>query len=41
LAMAYRFKSKKEGVINRVMGSFLILCYIAYNSYLAVNPGNI
>ncbi len=31
--MAYGFKGR-EGRINRVEGSILVLCYIAYNSYL-------
>ena len=31
--MAYAFKGK-DGIINRVEGSILILCYVAYNSYL-------
>ncbi|QOG13014.1 calcium/sodium antiporter [Arcobacter sp. FWKO B] len=33
LAMAYGFKDR-EGRINRVEGTILILCYIAYNTYL-------
>jgi hypothetical protein len=41
LAMAYGFKPKKDGIISRAMGSVFILCYIAYNSYLAINLGNI
>src|SRR3989339_303899 len=41
LAMAYGFKPKKDGVISRAMGTAFILCYIAYNSYLAINLGNI
>jgi cation:H+ antiporter len=41
LAMAYGFKPKKDGIISRAMGSVFILCYMAYNSYLAINLGNI
>jgi len=41
LAMAYGFKPKKDGVISRAMGSIFILCYIAYNSYLAISLGNL
>ncbi len=36
LLMSYGFK-KKEGKITRVEGTFLVLCYIAYNTYLGMN----
>jgi cation:H+ antiporter len=36
LAMAYGFKGK-DGKINRVEGSILVLCYIAYNTYLGMS----
>lgn len=32
--MTYKFNSKERGVISRVMGVVLLLCYIWYNSYL-------
>lgn len=35
IIMAYGFKAK-EGKIDRVEGTILLLCYIAYNSYLGV-----
>ena len=35
LVMAYGFRSK-EGKITRVEGSILIICYVAYNSYLGM-----
>ena len=35
LVMAYGFRSK-EGKITRVEGTILIICYIAYNSYLGM-----
>lgn len=36
LVMAYGFKGK-EGKITRFEGSILILCYVAYNTYLGMN----
>jgi cation:H+ antiporter len=36
LLMAYGFKGK-EGRINRVEGTILVLCYIAYNTYLGMS----
>ena len=36
LAMAYGFKGK-EGKINRVEGAILVICYIAYNTYLGMS----
>lgn len=36
LLMSYGFK-KKKGKITRIEGTFLVLCYIAYNSYLGMN----
>lgn len=36
LAMAYGFKSK-EGKITRFNGMILIVCYVAYNTYLGIN----
>lgn len=36
LLMSYGFK-KKEGKITRLEGIFLVLCYIAYNTYLGMN----
>lgn len=36
LVMAYGFKGK-EGRINKVEGTVLILCYIAYNTYLGMS----
>lgn len=36
LAMAYGFK-KRDGKINRVEGAILVLCYIAYNTYLGMS----
>lgn len=38
IIMAYGFKAK-EGKIDRVEGTILLLCYIAYNSYLGVTLG--
>ena len=35
LVMAYGFK-KKEGRITRIEGMFLIVCYVAYNTYLGM-----
>lgn len=35
IVMSYGFKAK-EGKIDRIEGTILILCYIAYNSYLGV-----
>ena len=35
LVMAYGFRNK-EGKITRVEGTILIICYIAYNSYLGM-----
>ncbi len=41
LAMSYGFKGK-NGVINRVEGTILILCYVAYNTYLGMSlTGNL
>jgi len=36
LIMAYGFKGK-DGKINRVEGTILLLCYIAYNTYLGTS----
>lgn len=36
LAMVYGFK-KRDGKINRVEGAILVLCYIAYNTYLGMS----
>ena len=36
LAMAYGFKGK-EGKITRFNGMILIVCYVAYNTYLGMN----
>jgi cation:H+ antiporter len=36
LVMIYGFNGKK-GRINRVEGTILFLCYIAYNTYLGMN----
>jgi cation:H+ antiporter len=36
LVMAYGFKGK-EGRINRVEGTILVLCYVAYNTYLGMS----
>lgn len=36
LLMAYGFKGK-EGRINRVEGTILVVCYIAYNTYLGMS----
>ena len=36
LVMAYGFKGR-EGRISRVEGTILVLCYIAYNTYLGMN----
>ena len=38
-AMAYGFKGR-EGRINKVEGTILILCYIAYNTYLGMSLVN-
>jgi cation:H+ antiporter len=35
LIMAYGFK-KRQGRINRIEGTILLLCYIAYNTYLGM-----
>jgi len=40
LAMAYGFKGR-TGRINRVEGTILILCYVAYNTYLGISLGGI
>ncbi|MDD2888816.1 MAG: calcium/sodium antiporter [Aliarcobacter sp.] len=41
LLMSYGFKAK-NGVINRIEGTILIVCYIAYNTYLGLSlTGNI
>ena len=41
LVMSYGFRAK-NGVINRVEGTILILCYVAYNTYLGMSlTGNI
>ncbi len=37
--MAYGFKGR-DGRINRVEGTILILCYIAYNTYLGMSLVN-
>ena len=34
--MAYGFKGR-NGRINRVEGTILILCYVAYNTYLGMS----
>jgi cation:H+ antiporter len=36
LVMAYGFKGK-DGKITRVEGTILIICYVAYNTYLGMN----
>lgn len=36
LAMSYGFRAK-NGVINRIEGIILILCYVAYNTYLGIS----
>lgn len=36
LVMSYGFRAK-NGVINRVEGTILILCYVAYNTYLGMS----
>ncbi|QKF65870.1 calcium:sodium antiporter [Arcobacter venerupis] len=36
LVMSYGFRAK-NGVINRVDGTILILCYVAYNTYLGMS----
>ena len=36
LAMSYGFRAK-NGVINRIEGMILILCYVAYNTYLGIS----
>ena len=35
LVMAYGFKNK-EGKITRLEGTILLICYIAYNTYLGL-----
>ncbi len=41
LLMSYGFKAK-NGVINRLEGTILIICYVAYNTYLGMSlTGNI
>ena len=41
LVMSYGFRAK-NGVINRVEGTILILCYVAYNTYLGLSlTGNL
>jgi cation:H+ antiporter len=41
LIMAYGFKNK-EGKITRLEGTILIVCYVAYNTYLGLNlTGNL
>ena len=41
LLMSYGFKAK-NGVINRTEGTILIICYVAYNTYLGLSlTGNI
>jgi cation:H+ antiporter len=41
LLMSYGFKAK-NGVINRIEGTILIICYVAYNTYLGLSlTGNI
>lgn len=37
--MAYGFKGR-DGRINKVEGTILILCYIAYNTYLGMSLVN-
>ena len=37
--MAYGFRGR-DGRINRVEGTILILCYIAYNTYLGMSLVN-
>jgi cation:H+ antiporter len=39
LIMAYGFK-KRQGRINRLEGSILLLCYVAYNTYLGMTLTN-
>jgi cation:H+ antiporter len=34
IVMSYRFKSKEDRTLGRLMGSLLILCYVAYNGYI-------
>jgi cation:H+ antiporter len=36
LVMAYGFKGK-DGKINRIEGAILVLCYVAYNTYLGMS----
>jgi cation:H+ antiporter len=36
LVMSYGFRAK-NGVINRVEGTILIICYVAYNTYLGMS----
>ncbi len=38
-AMAYGFKGR-DGRINKVEGRILILCYVAYNTYLGMSLVN-
>ena len=41
LVMSYKFRAK-NGVITRLEGTILILCYVAYNSYLGMSlTGNL
>ena len=40
IIMAYGFKTK-DGKIDRVEGTILLLCYIAYNSYLGITLSGI
>lgn len=41
LVMSYGFRNK-EGRISRIEGIFLVICYIAYNSYLGMSlSGNV
>ena len=41
LIMAYGFKNK-EGKITRLEGTILVVCYVAYNTYLGLNlTGNL
>ncbi|PKN14284.1 MAG: calcium/sodium antiporter, partial [Deltaproteobacteria bacterium HGW-Deltaproteobacteria-24] len=35
-AMAYGFKGK-DGKINRIEGTILVICYVAYNTYLGMS----
>jgi cation:H+ antiporter len=41
LVMAYGFKGK-DGKITRLEGTILIICYVAYNTYLGMTlTGNL